>query len=171
MGKWIKVLKGKELEKQIEFDRKTSGERYVFADSSWGNKAFLIIVFKAKKVMGLYVNDKENVDKILIAKPTKFSFKLESFFDHLNDAAFETLATYSANKIKRITEIETSTKLMSKIINYKDRWKRLKEVKLGIEFDDKKWGTILINFKTDRNKNIKRAKLLTGLSTGADAPF
>ena len=59
---------------------------------------------------------------------------------------------------------------MSKIINYKDRWKRLKEVKLGIEFDDKKWGTILINFKTDRNKNIKRAKLLSGLG-GTDAPF
>ena len=53
--------------------------------------------------------------------------------------------------------------ILSALITYTD--------KLGIEFNDKKWGTILINFKTDRNKNIKRAKLLTGLSTGADAPF
>ena len=149
------------------------GARLPVSESSWGrgkakfslslfdqgkaSGAVLIIACKEKKVLGIRVADTNKPDKILIVK------RGES----------EIIATYSLKQIKRIAELEKTTKLMHKIFNYADKWKRLREVKIGVEFTDGKWATILINFKTERNEKIKAGKLLmeAAAGSGSKAPF
>ena len=136
------------------------GARLPVFESSWGSEkkkfglafatgkvdygAMLIIACKVKKVLGIRVADLNKPDKILIVK------RGES----------EIMATYSLKQIKRIAELGKTEKWMHKIFSYSDKWKRLREVKIGVEFSDGKRATILINFKTERNKKIKAIRLL-----------
>ena len=161
---------------QIYFSKSNTveGARLPVFESSWGSEkkkfafgallrkvdygAMLIIACKEKKVLGIRVADLNKPDKILIVK------KGES----------EIIATYSLKQIKRIAELEKTDKwVMHHIFNIQDRWKRLKEIKIGVEFTDGKWATIVINFKMGRNKKIKAGKLLMEAAAGSrsKAPF
>ena len=183
--KWFKEVEDKRLQKvqslrpELSYFSKSDtveGARFQVSASSWGSDkkssswnyskedsgTLLIIACKAKKVskaqkfIGLNLADTNKPDKILI----------------VTRGVSGIIATYSLKQIKRIAELEKTTKLMHKIFNYDDKWKRLREVKIGVEFTDGKWATILINFKTERNEKIKAGKLLMNAGAGSSpAPF
>ena len=181
INKWLEKEEEKRTLKHPElryFSKSgtAEGARFHVIQSSWGGqksfkkfswtkwveedyKHFLIIACKTKKVMGLSVADTDQPDKILIFKRGESKI----------------CATYSLKQIKRIYDISTlsdadlkelnkTTKSMQKIFNpesiFRNTDKMNLETKIGVEFSDGKRATILINFKTERNKKIKAIRLL-----------